>query len=161
MTSARFWPWFLVALLLVGVGANLVLLVVADRDPSFAVEKDYYRKALSWDDAQERARESRALGWTLALTARPSNRGPGWTELEARLVDRDGAPVSGAAVALEAFHHARAADVLAADLVARGSGVYRADLPMRRRGSWEVRLRARRGGASFTEVVQEEIGGAP
>lgn len=161
MTSGRFWPWFLAALLLVGVGANVALLVVADRDPSFAVEKDYYRKALSWDDAQEQARESRALGWTLALTSRPSGRGSGWTELEARLRDGGGAPVSGASVALEAFHHARAADVLEADLAPRGAGVYRAELPMRRRGLWEIRLRARLGSASFAQVLQEEIGGCP
>ena len=43
------WPVFLVGLLVAGVGVNLVLLVAATGDPSFAVERDYYRKGMEWD----------------------------------------------------------------------------------------------------------------
>jgi nitrogen fixation protein FixH len=157
--SRRFWPLFLAGILLAGVAANVALLVVANGDPSFAVERDYYAKALRWDRTQDELRASRALGWALALAARPSARGPGWTEIEVTLTDRDGAPVPDAVVALEAFHHARAGEIFESVLAPAGPGVYRAELAARRGGSWELRLRATRGDATFRAVVQEELGG--
>ena len=47
-----------------GGAARVVLVlfaVVASRDPSFAVEPDYYRKSLEWDATAAQARASKPL----------------------------------------------------------------------------------------------------
>ena len=63
-------------------------------------------------------------------------------------------------VSLEAFHHARAADRLRADLVVDGER-YRTTLPMRRPGVWEIRVQVERGAERFSTVLQREVGGLP
>ena len=55
----------IVALLVGGAGANVGLMLVATSDASFAVEPDYYQKALAWDETMAQAarnRRSRMVG---------------------------------------------------------------------------------------------------
>jgi nitrogen fixation protein FixH len=156
--KGRAWPWLLGGLLLFGVGVNVGFLLVATGDPSFAVEEDYYGRALRWDETTREAARNAALGWRVEVDPAPSAKGPGWTDLALRVVDRDGAPVKGAIVSLEAFHHARAGDRLRADLAADGDR-YAATLPLRRAGLWELRVRVERGAETFSTVVDRELGG--
>lgn len=158
MSSGRAWPFLLVGLLLSGVGANVGLLLVARSDPSFAVEKDYYRKALAWDETARQEERDRELGWSVGVDAAASGRGPGWYDVVLTVRDDAGRPVRGAAVGIETFHHARAADVLRAELEER-DGRYVATLPLRRRGLWELRVRVERGATVYTATLQEELGG--
>ena len=65
------------------------LLLFAINDPSFAVEPDYERKALNWDDAQRERAASRSLGWTTELSTRPAST-PGEVEVGLDLFDRHG-----------------------------------------------------------------------
>ena len=46
------------------------MVYVATSDGSFAVEPDYYQKALHWDDARSAAAENAGLGWTVELDGR-------------------------------------------------------------------------------------------
>lgn len=158
MRSGRAWPFLLVGLLLFGVGVNVGLLLVARADPSFAVENDYYEKALAWDATARQTERDRELGWSVGLDAAASPRGPGWYDLALTVRDAAGAPVRGASVGIETFHHARAADVLRVGLEER-EGRYVATLPLRRRGLWELRVRVERGETVFTATLQEELGG--
>ena len=160
MKRGWYWPLLLAGLLASGVGANIYFLTRAVGDPSFAVEPDYYAKAVAWDAHQAQARANLALGWKVAVDVEPASLATGRARVVARLTDRDGRTIDGAAVALRAFHNARAADVLEAPLVETAEHDYAAELAIVRPGLWEFRLEARRGGATFTAVVDQDAPGA-
>jgi nitrogen fixation protein FixH len=153
-TQKTLWPLVPVVMLIAMVGGVLVLARIAADDPGFAVERDYYAKAVAWDAEREQQRQNERLGWTLALETH--GRGGGNVELVARLVDRDGEEIERAALEVEAFHNARAARVLAARLT-EGSEAYRTQLPMGRAGIWELRFTATRGADKFTHVLRTEL----
>ena len=150
MTRGWVWPLFLGGLLVLGVGANLVLLVVATGDPSFAVERDYYRKGMEWDRTLAQRQADARLGWTLSCEVRAGT-------VEVALRDASGAPVPGATVSLEGFHNARAAQIVTAVLAEAGEGTYRAQAPIARPGLWELRFRAVRGVDVYTQTVTYEV----
>jgi nitrogen fixation protein FixH len=150
MTRGWIWPVLLVALLVVGVGANLVLLVVATGDPSFAVERDYYRKGMEWDRTLAQRQADARLGWTLSCEVHGGT-------VEVALRGAAGAPVPGATVSLEGFHNARATQIVTAVLADAGEGTYRARAPIARPGLWELRFRAVRGNDVYTQTVAYEV----
>jgi nitrogen fixation protein FixH len=156
-TASRGWIWpvAIVALLAGSAGANIGFMLIASRDASFAVEPDYYRKAVNWDRTMEQQRVNGALGWTAAAALERTGRGQ--ARLAVRLLDRTGAPVDGASVEVEGFASARAGNRLAARLAATGDGQYAAALPAGRPGLWEIRLRATRGGDVFTRTMTAEL----
>jgi nitrogen fixation protein FixH len=149
----RIWPAIIVTLLLGNVTLGVVLMRVASGDPHFAVEPDYYRRAVGWDSTQAQARQNLALGWQLvpALGAV----GGGDPLLTLVLRDASGAPLDGASVSVEARAVAHASDVLAANLLPTGTpGTYAADLPVAREGLWEVRAVAIRGEDQLTAQLR-------
>ena len=156
--KGRLWPWMLGGLLLFGVGVNVGFLLVATGDPSFAVEEDYYGRALRWDETTREAAHNAELGWRVDVRPSPSAKGPGWTDLSLSVLDRAGTPVTGGRVSAEAFHHARAGDRLRVDFAPSGDA-YAATLPTRRAGLWELRVRVERGAETFSTVVEGEMGG--
>lgn len=153
-----YWPWIVVAMLLVTVAANLTIIVLASRDPSFAVEPDYYRKAVAWDDHRAQDAANRALGWTMALEAVPAlEAGVPSLRTEVTVLDREGVPVEGAAVSVEAFPIARASWIERAGLASRGGGAYAGALRWSRGGLWEFRVTAVRGDERFTRTLTKEF----
>jgi nitrogen fixation protein FixH len=158
--SGTYWPFVIVALLVGGAGANIGLMVVATRDASFAVEPDYYRKALHWDEMMAQEARNQALGWTAAVAFERLAR-PGEVEVTARVNDRGGRPVEGARVAIETFHSARASHVLTATLAPGAAGQYSAALLLDRPGLWEVRLRVERGDETFTAILRQDLPRTP
>lgn len=149
-TSGRLWPFIIVGLLAVSVVANVILLAYATNDPAFAVEPDYYKKAVDWDDTQAAKAASAALGWRVVVEA-------GRDELKVHLFDKEGKPLSGANVQFEAFHNARANRVVKGTLEAEGPGLYAMNHDFGRPGIWEYRLVAARNGDTFLHTTQEEI----
>jgi len=77
MKKGWYWPFFLVGLQASGVGANLYFMSRAISDPSFAVEPDYYAKAIAWDAHQAQARDNAELGWELKLDVAAADPGTG------------------------------------------------------------------------------------
>jgi len=146
------WPWVIAGALALHVVASLVVVFVAASNPSYAVEEDYYQKALHWNDKRAQDRTNEELGWSLDLTVRPTVTPGEEPTLEVRLADAGGEPVDGAVVAVETFHNARAGDILRASLDAVGEGVYRTTLPMRHNGRWELRFTVDRGLDHFTHA---------
>lgn len=152
------WPLGLALALGVSAGINVGFMIVANRDPSFAVEPDYYRKGLEWDRAMAQEDTNRALGWRLAVADEQASL-PGRLRLVARLTDRAGRPLDGGAVAVEARHGARAAEPVGGVLASDGGGRYAAELPLARPGLWELRFDVRRGGDFFTARITAELPG--
>lgn len=158
--SARVrWIGLVVFLLLLSVGIQATAFVLSITDPSFAVEPDYERKALHWDDHMRQVERNRRLGWRAEVETAGARRW-GDAPLTVDLVDADGLPVEGAEVRVEAFHNARAGRRYTAEARPVGPGRYRALLPLRRPGIWEVRIAARRDQDLFTAVVRTSVGPA-
>ena len=152
-----FWAFVPVALLLaslVGVGT---MCSIATRDPGFALEKNYYERAVRWDSEQAQWAENARLGYQLAVT---STTAPGGVELVARILDRQGLPLRGQSVRAEAFANARSGERQNLVLEERPDGTYAARLEKPRPGLWELRVRAERDGERFTTTVRIELGGA-
>lgn len=144
------WPLILGGLLTVHVLTMLAFVWVANSNPSYAVEEDYYQKALHWDAHQAQAAVNAALGWTVEVTVERDR--PDGPRLLARLVGPEG-PVSGARVDVEAFHMAHSGDPLRATLTETAPGLYTASMPMRHNGKWELRFVADRGEDHFTHTI--------
>ena len=83
MTDARrrtpgwWWPWFVVALLVATAGGQGIMLYAATHDPTFAIEPDYYQKAVAFDTTIQQERGNLALGWTATARAAATQYGGG------------------------------------------------------------------------------------
>lgn len=124
----------------------------AHSDPSFAIEEDYYDKAVRWDESAAERRKSEALGWSVAVSV-----ARGGESARIELVDRGGSPVEGAAVSVEAFHNARASDVRRVEAAPAAGGVYEMAGDFTRPGAWEFRIRAARGPDVFVAKVRANV----
>lgn len=141
------------ALIFVIIGACFVgtglLISSATRDPSFAVEPDYYDKAVRWEETQEQTAANAELGWVASCSATreaPSDH----VRLELTLKDRGSAPLRGVKASAVVFASARAAERFEITFVEHEPAMYRAMLDAPRPGVWRVRLRAVADGAIFT-----------
>ena len=151
------WPWIVGGLMAVVIGANLILIHLATSDPSFAVEEDYYQKALDWDQKRAQDRTNAQLGWMLDLDVARERSADGSVEVTVSLADREGRPIPDASIHLRAFHNARAAHIFESDLARGATGRYTASLPLRRPGQWEFRREAERAGTRFTYTTLQEL----
>ena len=152
MKNGRHWPILVVALLTAGVSSNVYFLVRATGDPSFSVEPDYYAKAVAWDAHLAQLARNEALGWRAEIEA--DARG-----VVVRVADREGRPVAGATVTLEAFPLARGNQIVRGALEETAAHAYRAALPFSRAGLWEFRLSILRGDDAFTAVLRQDVFG--
>lgn len=149
MKSGIAWPIGITAILGATVAANLFVMRLASNDPAFAVEPDYYRKAVQYDSTMAQERRNLALGWQ-ATTVLDSVTAGTATRVRIQLHDAGAAPVTGATVSLMARFNARANDTLTATLMEGAPGNYITTLPIRTPGEWEVRIDAVRDSARYT-----------
>lgn len=143
----RFWPWPGMIFALLGINISIVGLTafLALSDSSFAIEPDYYRKAMQWDQTALQRERNSELGWTVESPPSPAG-----LPVVLRLRDRDGAAVSGAKVEVIAFHNAHAGDRLQTTLSEIEPGMYRSNEALIRTGQWQLRIVAQRGDELFT-----------
>lgn len=152
---ALHWPFAMVLLLAAVVVTNIRVAMIAADDPSFAIEPDYYRKAVAWDSAMAQAERNVALGWKVvpSLDAFTPDSG---AALRVRLLDATGAPVSQAEISVTALHNARAADAHTLSMHADGDRGYVVTLPVDRAGQWELRFDVVRGADRYTTSTRIE-----
>jgi nitrogen fixation protein FixH len=113
------------------------------RASSHAVEPDYDRKALNWNQSAQQTAHNKELGWSCQLVD------IGRASIAASLTDQTGQAISGVQVSLEAFHHAHAGNRIQADL-REVDGLYRAPIVIDKPGLWDFRFTARKGHETFT-----------
>jgi len=159
VTAARWWPAALVAVLVVTVVANVALFWKANHDPSFAVEPNYYQRAVDWDSTVARRQRSDALHWQANVQLAPPEGGQ--ATLLVTMTNRDGTPLDSADVRAEASHNARGADVYPLQLLASGPGLYAARIPSTAQGLWRVDLTVARGSDTLVERVTVDNGAPP
>ncbi|MCA9519737.1 MAG: FixH family protein [Myxococcales bacterium] len=150
-----FWPIFLAGLLFASVGGNVVMMLIATGDPAFSVEENYYQKGLRWGETRAQETKNSELGWRLALQIRRLA-GSVPPLVRVALTDREKKPIDDAKVHLVAFHNARAAKKLEAQL-RFNSGEYLAKLPIARAGLWEFRFVVEREGQRFTKTIRRKV----
>lgn len=152
------WPVGITALLTVFVGGNLFMMHVAGSDPAFAVEPDYYKKAVAFDSTMDVERRSLALGWH--ARARVETDGAGHTVIVS-LTDATARPVTGADVVVQARFNARANDIVTDTLTETSAGEYTARLQAGHAGEWEIRTDARRGTEHFIAIARTDVRTVP
>jgi nitrogen fixation protein FixH len=148
------WPIGIGTLLAFTVGANVVVYRVANNDPAFAIEPDYYRKAVAWDSTAAERTVSAALGWSATATLVKEG---GALSLRTSPTDANGQPLSGATVIATLFPIARSQRVDSVTLAALPSGDHVAPVPTVRAGLWEVRLQVTRGADRWASVQRVEV----
>jgi len=151
------WPIAVAVVLGLTVIGDVTVAVIASRDEAFAVEPDFYQKAVNFDDEMALRAASRTLGWQLAPSLQLGRPGtPGLVSITLR--DSTGAPLAGARVELLAMHNARASRQLTATLKDLGAGSYEAALDAERPGEWELRFMVTRGSDRF--AVRDRVDAA-
>ena len=153
--GARLWPWVPAALLTCMLAGLGTMALIATHDPGFALERDYYTKAVAYDGVIAQRAENARLGWSVDADVGLASSREG-TLLVIRLKDV-AEPVTGAQVSIEALRNAAAAVVLEAELAERSPGEYASRLPIRRGGLWEIRVTAKRGSDRFTSVERTTV----
>lgn len=153
MKAGMGWPIGIVAILGASVAANMVMMRIANNDPSFAVEPDYYRKAVFYDSTMAQTHRNLDLGWDVQTSADSIVQGKP-TRLRVVLRDERARPVLGAVVQASVLFNARANDLTTATLTDEGTGVYSATLPINAPGVWEVRVNATRDTSHFTSSTR-------
>jgi nitrogen fixation protein FixH len=149
------WPIGMGVILATTMAVNIAVMFVAKDDPSFAVEKDYYRKAVEWDHTMEQERHNQQLGWRVEpVLDRYSPQGGAL--LHVRVTDSTGAAIPDATVQVAALYNARAGDVFEATLQRERNDTYTARLPVTHTGQWELRFTIVRGADRFTAVSRVE-----
>lgn len=151
------WPVIIVVALGVHAVAWLGVAWLATSNPTYAVEEDYYAKAMAFDQTRAQRARNAELGWNLSVAATPAPVAGAEATLTVALTDRSGAPVDGATVVVEAFHNVRADRILEARLRPFEPGRYAASLPMSRDGLWELRFTVSRGTEVFTDIVRQHL----
>ena len=151
------WAW-VPALLLTGMLLGLgALAYIAMDDPHFALEPNYYDKAVRWDRTQQDARASAALGFHLTLSPVLALSRDGTLEIELRVSDREQGALSAAVVELEAFPNAYASRVERQTLREVTPGIYRARLKGGTSGLWELRFSVAKGELRFYQSVRRDV----
>jgi nitrogen fixation protein FixH len=156
MKRGTAWPIAVAAILGLTIAANVWLIRVANGDPAFAIEPDYYRRAVHWDDEMAQRRHNAELGWSITPTLSLARENG---VLNVELLDREGAPLAGANVDVVAVHNTRAATPLSARLTDGGRGLYHVALAADRPGLWQLRFDIRRGAERFTADLRVEAQG--
>lgn len=153
----RIWPTIVIVILASNVVLITVLARVAVGDSHFAVEPDYYRKAVGWDSTMAQENRNDSLGWQVIPSIGPLQpQEPVMLDLE--IHDRDGGPLTGATVSVEAMPVAYANQVVRRDLPTTAvPGHYAAPMTMAPAGLWELRVTAARGAARFTVNLRLEL----
>jgi nitrogen fixation protein FixH len=131
------WILIVVGLLAGNALAVVILIASAGSADGGRVLPDYYTRAARYDVELAAANASARIGWTVdaAMTG---------GAIAVRIADASGAPVSGADVAIEAYHRAHAATRVTLALRETAAGVYGAAIPGARSGWWDVTIRSRR-----------------
>ena len=155
--SAMTWPGIIIGLLAAQMLLLLTMAYIATSDRSFAVEPDYYQKALHWDQLAAQDRKNQQLGWSAHIKVSQAADLMKRRDVTCTLTNSAGEPLSGVSVELVAFPHARGEERLTLELAEQGEGKYATNMPVTRSGLWEFRITASRESHRFTRVIQQQV----
>ena len=145
--SARFWSFFILALMAINLLVALVAIVIAVGDPSFQPVPSYGENGVDWETQKKLQERSDALGWTVNV-----ERGSQKDQIQILLTDSTGNPVTGASGSVRAYHFTRAGESVTAAAIESKiqPGLYIATVDVSKDGRWQVALR-------FTRTEKEHF----
>lgn len=158
MKKGSLWPWVIGGALVLHVLTSLAVVFFATTDASYAIEEDYYQKAINWDEKRAQDRTNDELGWSLTFAVTPPTTPGEHPAIEVNLAGINAKPLTGATVSLETFHKARSEDIIHITLEPTGdAGRYTALPAMRNNGLWELRFTVTRGVDTFTHTETRHL----
>jgi nitrogen fixation protein FixH len=140
--GGRIWPWLIAGLFTFNVATGAAVIYFSRSDPSFAVEPDYYERALAWDQEAAALQRGRTIERAIEADARSG-------EVRVRLTEPDGSPFTEARVVATVFHHARMVEAQTVELDEPATGTFAGAARLDRPGRWEVRLSMERDGRTY------------
>ncbi len=155
--KGAYWAFAPVVLLGFLMSIVVTMVLISTNDPNFAVEPDYYQKAVDWDKKRAQDAENERLGWKVVWDFQVAPIKGGDSHVRIQLADRAGTAIVGAVVSVEAFHNAHAANIQRLPLRDLGEGRYEAALRLQYPGVWEFRLLVNHHGQVFTYVHRAEF----
>lgn len=157
LRSGRHWPLLVVLVFSGNIAFATWVFVTASSDPSFAVEQDYYDRALHWNDEIEQRRLNDALGWTVTLDGPAVITQGTSADLVLTVLDAGGRPMSDATITALAFPVARAGASVTIIFEAVAPGRYATRLHEPRPGKWEFRITVARASDVFTARISATL----
>ncbi|MEO7360161.1 MAG: FixH family protein, partial [Gemmatimonadaceae bacterium] len=160
MKPGMAWPIGITAILATSVIGNLIMMRVANNDPSFAIEDNYYQRAVDFDTTMQQQRRSDALGWTATVAIDGVRGGAGL--LRVQLSDSSALPITADSVIAVAFFNARAnerARLILTHEPIDSPGAYQHAIAVAHPGQWEVQIGAWRGHEHFVLSTRVEVKG--
>ena len=154
LTSAQRWPAAIIAVLVGQMAFGVWTARVAGSDPHFAVEPNYYDRAVNWDATMAQSRKDRALGWHANATLTRSV-GTAAT-LHVSLTDSSGTPIVADSITADVLAIAHS-DVIDRVTLSSNGAEYTGAVISAGNGLWEIQLRARRGADLFTSTLRAEL----
>lgn len=135
------WAMVPVLMLSFTITAATVILTLSFADSNVtAVEPDYYRKALAWNDYRKQLAENGALGWVVTSTFVAGENDPALARLELVAADKYGVKIEHAVVRAEFIPILSADSRVELALEESSGGHYAIDVPLRVNGMWEIRI---------------------
>ncbi len=155
-----YWAWIPVGMFVVqGVILAITITLATGRGLN-AVEPDYYRRSLAWDEQAALLRSADKLGWTVEASVGPQTGVLPDREVAVSVLGPDGHALAGASVQVEMFHHGSAGDRRSLNLEpGDGTGAYTTQTRIRRAGLWELRVLVERGSDRALVIQHVEVGG--
>ena len=151
-----YWPLIVVGLLSLPVIFGGWLAWEATHDPTELIEKDYYKKAVAWDQQMAARKASQQLGWKVEiLTLRQSVPGAP-VPVTVRLRGADNLPLVGAKASVRLLHNRDPKHPVQLDLAEASAGTYQAQAVLAHPGLYQLDGTAARGADAFqwTEKVE-------
>lgn len=148
------WPLLIVGLLAIPIVAGGYLAYQATHDAGFALEADYYRKAVGWDAQMAQEVVNAQLGWQATMTAKPAGNS---LDVTAEFHTKTGAELPKLTVQIDGFFLARSQDLQEAEMQLGPDGRYHATLHLPHAGLHELHVRATTGQTRFTLVRRVDI----
>jgi nitrogen fixation protein FixH len=145
--TRRIVLWAFAGFVTAVLGANGTMILLAFKtSPGLAVSHAYER-GLAYNDRLRAVREREEQGWEASLVLRQE--GPLAGELELRLRDREGRPLSRAEVELLMLRPAEAGLDFRLPLQPRGGGRFTAELSFPKPGVWDALVAVRSPGGEL------------
>lgn len=129
-----------------------ITVIAAGRNPSsFAIEPDYDRKALRWEETAQQLRQNQRLAWTITIDRADAS------TLAVTITDAAGRPLDSATITAEAFHHAHARDKMITTLTPTSPGQYTGTFAATTPGLWEFHFTVQRGPQKLTQTLTRTL----
>ena len=149
------WTSIIVGFFLIQAILWAVAVTITASDKSHAIIENYDQLALNWQQQKELRLASEQLGWNARIEVAEKGDIRKNFPITITLSDKNRQPVTGAVIALRAFHRARAAEPQAVAFKEAEPGTYVATLRLERNGLWQFDGRATIGSTVY--LIDQKI----